>query len=80
MVVTMLIGISGLCLLSALAWRASAVVAAPLGAATAVAASFLATPPGPLAVPVALASGLVATFGVASAVGLLHPPPAPQHR
>ena len=71
---TMLLVLSGLCLVSVLAWRASANVAAPLGATAAVAASFLSAPSGPLVLPVALASGLVAAFGVATALGLLHPP------
>ncbi len=75
---TMLLAVSGLCLLSAIAWRTSAPAVAPLGATSAVAASFLTMPPGPLAVPVALATGLVAAFGLATAFGLLHPP-APHH-
>ncbi len=75
---TMLLVVSGLCLVSVLAWRASASVAAPVGATSAVAASFLSAPSGPLVLPVALASGLVAAFGLATALGLLHPP-LPQH-
>ena len=76
---TMLLVLSGLCLVSVLAWRAGAVVAAPAGTAAAVAASFLAAPPDPLVLPVALAAGLVAAIGLATALGLLHPP-LPQHR
>ncbi len=79
MVATMLLAISGLCLLAAFAWRPGAQVAAPLGALAAVAASFLTVPPGPLVLPVALATALVAAFGLATVLGLLHPP-APQHR
>ena len=75
---TMLLVLSAVCLVSVLAWRAGAMVAAPVGAAAAVAASFLTVPAGPLAVPVALAAGLVAAFGLATTLGLLHPP-APQH-
>lgn len=75
---TMLLVVSGLCLLSTFAWRAGTPVTAPVGALTAVAASFLSVPPGPLVVPVAVATGLVAAFGLATALGLLHPP-APQH-
>ncbi len=75
---TMLLGLSAMCLLSAFAWRAGAPVLAPVGAAAAVAASFLTVPPGPLVLPVALATGLVAAFGLATAFGLLHPP-APHH-
>jgi len=78
-VTTMLLVLSGLCLVSVLAWRAGAVVAAPVGATAAVAASFLTAPDGPLVVPVALAAGLVAAFGLATALGLLHPP-TPQHQ
>ncbi|MEO5679750.1 MAG: hypothetical protein ABIS47_08780 [Acidimicrobiales bacterium] len=74
---TMLLVLSALCLVSVLAWRAGATVAAPIGAIAAVAASFLSAPAGPLALPVALATGLVAAVGVASTLGLLHPP-APQ--
>ena len=73
-----LLVLSGLCLLSAFAWRPVTPVTAPAGAAAAVAASFLSVPPGPLAVPVAIATGLVAAFGLATALGLLHAP-APQH-
>jgi hypothetical protein len=69
---------SGLCLVSAFAWRSSAPYVAPAGAMAAVAASFLTVPPGPLAVPVAVATGVVAAFGLATAFGLLHPP-APHH-
>ena len=76
---TMLLVLSGLCLVSVIAWRAGAVVAAPLGSLTAVAASFLAAPTGPLFLPVAVAAGFVAAFGFASALGLLHPPAA-EHR
>ncbi len=76
---TMLLVLSGLCLVSVLAWRTGAMVAAPVGATAAVAASFLKAPAGPLALPVALAAGLVAAFGLATALGLLHPP-APQPR
>lgn len=76
---TMLLVLSVLCLVSVLAWRVGATVAAPVGSAAAVAASFLSTPPGPLALPVALATGLVAAVGVATTLGLLHPP-APQPR
>ncbi len=50
-----------------------------IGAATAVAASFLTVPAAPLVVPVAVATGLVAAVGIAITFGLLHPP-APQHR
>jgi len=75
----MFLVLSGLCLLSASAWRLSAPLAAPLGASSAVAASYLTVPPGPLVLPVALATGLVAAFGLATAFGLLHPP-APHHR
>ena len=75
---TMLLVLSGLCLVSVLAWPDGAIVAAPVGATAAVAASFLAAPPGPLVLPVALAAGLVAAVGLATALGLLHPP-APQH-
>lgn len=71
---TMLLVISGLCLLSAIGWRASAPSAAAIGTTTAVAASFLTVPPGPLAVPVAVATGVVAAFGLATTVGILHPP------
>ena len=76
---TMLLVLSGLCLVSVLAWRAGAMVAAPVGATAAVAASFLTTPPGPLVLPVAVAAGLVAAFGLATALGLLHPPAAQHH-
>lgn len=76
---TMLLLVSGLCLVSVVAWRPGAVVAAPFGSMAAVAASFLSAPPGPLFLPVALAAGLVAAIGFASALGLLHPPVAP-HR
>lgn len=79
MATMMLLVLSGLCLVSVLAWRAGAFVAAPVGSMAAVAASFLAVPPGPLVLPVALAAGLVAAFGFATALGLLQPP-APQHR
>ncbi len=79
MVTTMLLVVSALCLLSVLAWRAGASVAAPIGSMAAVVASFLSVPAGPLVLPVALASGLVAAFGFAMALGLLHAP-APQHR
>ena len=75
---TMLLVLSGLCLVSVLAWRAGAMVAAPVGAVAAVSASFLTAPAGPLVLPVAVASGLVAAFGLATALGLLHPP-TPQH-
>jgi len=75
----MLLVLSGLCLLAALTWRAGAPFSAPIGAAAAVGASFLATPPGPLVLPVALASGAVAAFGLAAVLGLVHPP-APQPR
>jgi len=78
-VTTMLLVFSALCLLSVVAWRAGAGVAAPVGSMAAVVASFLSVPPGPLVLPVALAAGLVAAFGFATALGLLHPP-APQHR
>lgn len=71
---TMLLVISGLFLLFTFAWPASAPVAAPAGALSAVAASLLTTPPPPLGVPMAIATGLVAAFGLASALGLLHPP------
>jgi hypothetical protein len=71
--------LSAACLLSAFSWRPAAPVMAPIGAATAVLASFLTVPPGPLVLPVALATGLVAAFGLATALGLLHPP-APHHR
>ena len=71
---TMLLAISGLCLLAALAWPNGAAVAAPVGALTAVVASFLTVPPGPLVLPVTLATALVAAFGLATALGLLHPP------
>ena len=82
---TMLLVLSGLCLVSVLAWRAGAVVAAPVGAAAAVTASFFTAPSGPLVLPVALATGVVAAIGLATALGLLHPPvsqhpSAPQHR
>ena len=77
--VTMLLVLSALCLLGALTWRASAAISTPIGAAAAVGASFLATPPGPLVLPVALAAGAVAAFGLAAVLGLVHPP-APQHR
>lgn len=76
---TMLTVLSGLCLLAAFAWPARAPLAAPAGAAAAVAASFLTVPPGPLVLPVTIATGLVAAFGLATAFGLLHPP-APHHR
>ncbi len=79
MVTTMLLVVSALCLLSVVAWRAGAGVAAPVGSMAAVVASFLSVPPGPLVLPVALATGLVAAIGFATALGLLHPP-APQHR
>ncbi len=79
MVTTMLLVVSALCLLSVLAWRTGAAVAAPIGSVAAVVASFLSVPAGPLVLPVALATGLVAAFGVATALGLLHAP-APQHR
>lgn len=79
MVTTMLLVVSALCLLSVVAWRAGATVAAPVGSMAAVVASFLSVPPGPLVLPVALASGFVAAFGFATALGLLHPPVA-QHR
>lgn len=75
---TILVVLSGLCLLSAFAWRASAQVTAPAGAGAAVAASLLTVPPGPLALPVTIATVLVAAFGLAAAFGLLHPP-APHH-
>jgi hypothetical protein len=76
---TMLVVVSGLLLLSAFAWPTGAPVAAPAGAVAAVTASFLIAPPGPLVVPVAVATGLVAAVGLATALGLLHPP-TPQHR
>lgn len=72
--VTMLLVLSGLCLLSVIVWPAGAPVAAPVGATAAVAASFLTVPPGPLVLPVTLASGLVAAVGLAVALGLVHPP------
>ena len=75
---TMLLTISGLCLLATLAWPPGAPLTAPAGALAAVAASFLSVPPGPLELPVAMATALVAAFGLATALGLLHPPvPAP---
>ncbi len=70
---------SGFCLLSALAWPGSTPFTAPAGAMTAVVASILTVPPGPLLLPVTLATGLVAAFGLATALGLLHPP-APHPR
>jgi hypothetical protein len=74
----MLMVLSALCLLSVVSWPRSAPVAAPAGAFLAVAASFLTAPPGPLVLPVAGATGLVAAVGLATALGLLHPPaPAP---
>ncbi len=76
---TVMLVLSGLCLLGSLGWHAGAVVTTPVGAAAAVAASFLAAPTGPLVLPVALATGLVAAFGLATVVGLLRPP-APQPR
>ena len=75
---TMLLVVSGLCLLAVLAWPSGAPGLAPAGATAAVAASFLTMPPGPLFLPVAVATGLVAAFGLAAAFGLLHPP-APDH-
>ena len=78
-VATMLVVLSGLCLLSTFAWREATPVTAPVGALAAVAASFLTVPPGPLVVPVTLATGLVAAFGLATALGVLHPP-TPHHR
>jgi len=77
---TMLVVLSGLCLLSAFAWPSHAPIAAPAGALAAVAASFLTVPPGPLVVPVTVATGLVAAVGLATALGLLHPPVPPLHR
>lgn len=76
---TMLMVLSGLCLLSAFSWPRSAPVAAPAGAFLAVASSFLTAPPGPLVVPVTLATGLVAAVGLATALGLLHPPAPSRH-
>ena len=76
---TMLLVVSGLCLVAALAWRPVAPTAAAVGTASAVAASFLTVPPGPLAIPVALATGVVAAFGLSTAVGLLHPPQPHRH-
>jgi len=78
-VATMLVVLSALCLLSAFAWPARAMIAAPTGALAAVAASFLTVPPGPLVVPVTLATGLVAAIGLGTALGLLHPPAPHQH-
>lgn len=75
---TMLLVLSGLALVATFARPSLAPVTAPSGAAAAVAASFLTVPPGPLALPVAVATGLVAAFGLATAFGLLHPP-APHH-
>jgi len=77
-VATMLVVLSGLCLLAAFAWPVRAPIAAPAGAVAAVAASFLTVPPGPLVLPVTVATGLVAAVGLATALGLLHPP-VPQH-
>lgn len=74
---TMLLVLSALCLVSVLAWRAGAMVAAPVGAAAAVVASFFTATSGPLELPVALATGVVAAIGLATVLGLLHPP-APQ--
>ncbi len=74
MVATMLLAISGVCLLAAVAWPNGAPVAAPVGALAVVAASFLTVPPGPLVLPVTLATAVVAAFGLATALGLLHPP------
>jgi hypothetical protein len=71
---TMLLVVSVLCLVSTYVWRASAPIAAATGTTTAVAASFLTVPPTPLVLPVALATGLVAAFGLAATVGILHPP------
>lgn len=71
---TMLLAISGLCLLAALAWPNGVSVTAPVGALAAVAASFLTVPPSPLVLPVTLATAVVAAFGLATALGLLHPP------
>lgn len=71
---TMLLVISGLCLVPALFWRAGAPASTAAGTASAVAASFLTVPPGPLVLPVALATGVVAAFGLAATVGVLHPP------
>lgn len=48
---TMLLVLSGLCLVSVLAWRTGAMVAAPVGATAAVAASFLKAPAGPWPCP-----------------------------
>ena len=76
---TMLMVVSGMCLLGAFLRPLSAPVVAPAGAASAVAASFLIMPPGPLALPVAVATGLVAAIGLAAAFGLLHPPAPDQH-
>ncbi len=76
---TMLLVLSGMCLLSGLAWRPSASIVTPVGAAAAVAASFLVVPPGPLVLPVTFATGLVAAFALASALGVLHPP-EPHHQ
>ena len=71
---TMFLAVSALCLLSAFGWRASAPFSAAVGSTSAVAASFLTVPPGPLVLPVTLATGVVAAFGLAAAVGILHPP------
>ena len=73
---TVLLVVSGLCLLTALAWPISTPFTAPAGAMTAVVASIMTVPPGPLLVPVTVATGLVAAFGLATALGLLHPPAA----
>lgn len=76
---TLLLVVSGVCLLSAFAWRGGAPVSAAIGTTTAVAASFLTMPDGPLVLPVALATGVVAAFGLAAAVGVLHPPEPHRH-
>ncbi len=76
---TMLLVLSGLCLLSAFAWRSGTPVTAPVGALAAVAASILTVPPGPLVLPVTLATALVAAFGLATAFGILRPPQPHRH-
>ena len=76
---TMFLVLSGLCLVAAFAWRATSPLAAVTGTTSAVAASFLTVPPGPLVLPVALATGVVAAFGLAAAVGALHPPEPHRH-
>lgn len=77
---TLLVVLSGLCLLGALAWPEDIPVLAPVGAAAVVAASFLTPTVGALALLVAVAGGVVAVFGLAVFHELIHPVVLPRER